>query len=965
MEDLFRFVLTRPAQQGDAGHDRVPVAPSGEIHKTLKTARSSDNATALRRVVVDYAQSGRLLRATADLDHGGALQSLLDALRGGGDRSLPKLSSLIQELFEASPGDIVGNARFQRDRERLSDTLVVNAILSAERGMGSAQAGALLRAVAIVSRVADGDERIGGKGGVARALDATLVLPESFPLPGPSFGQAPANPDKPEPPAGARLEALRETRERLLSTYRVLTRVSPDSFVSAEHVDVRPDVRDGPVKRSSLPPVVLAEDRETHEADPARDPATSTVFVERKFAMPLAVKPAVAEAFDDNSRRVLADRGLDVTRMALPSAVDRLSVELGQVELDLADADAKTHVVMKKVGGKYLDPSLIAILPYLPAIPLPPLRPPSVPETHGSVAPAGIGDLLVVKQFLKRYEARELAHVENVLIGETKERMHRRARTTEETITTETETKKEEERDQQTTERFELKSESSRVQKEDTSLKIGASVSGKYGPVVEFKVSADFALNTSKEEASKVATSYSKDITTRATSRIFERRREERILKTIEVFEEKNTHGLSNLGGAKHVVGQYQWIDKVYEAQVFNYGKRLLFDIMLPEPAAFLLRAFDKQPDAGADLVKPLPFTLKPTDLNEWNYAFYVSRYEVVGVLAPPEPYLVVAKAIEGKGEQGSGATKTLEIPLNEGYRAVAYEWISRFNSWPGGSLDVIVLPEPVGGKVGTITLAAKTYKTEAFTVSLAIHCQRTDIALENWKLKTHAAILQAYQKQLRDYEERLAALEVQAQQQFQGRNPLENENLIRTELKKGALSVFTAQHFDLFGAIETSPQGYPQSNLPEADIEGKYVRFFEQAFEWEQMMYFFYPYFWGRKPNWTARALLQDVDPVFAEFLKAGSARAVVSVRPGFEKAVAHFLDTGQIWNGGDLPDISSPLYVSIIEEIRERDKAPGAEIAQGDPWDVRLPTTLVKLRDEDTLPSWSKNAQGEWVPV
>jgi hypothetical protein len=235
---------------------------------------------------------------------------------------------------------------------------------------------------------------------------------------------------------------------------------------------------------------------------------------------------------------------------------------------------------------------------------------------------------------------------------------------------------------------------------------------------------------------------------------------------------------------------------------------------------------------------------------------------------------------------------------------------------------------------------------------------------LDEWKLRTHAAILQAYQKQLRDYEEKLAALQVQAAQQIQGRNPLENEQLIRTELKKSSISVFTAQHYDDFGAITSSSLGFPQANLSEAAAEGKYVRFFEQALEWEQMMYFFYPYYWGRKPNWLNRALLQDTDPRFTEFIKAGFARVVISVRPGFEHAIAHFLNTGETWDGGDLPDITSPLYLSIIEEIRERDKAPGNEVAQGDPWDVRLPTTLVKLRDDRKLPAWKKNALGEWVP-
>ena len=49
--------------------------------------------------------------------------------------------------------------------------------------------------------------------------------------------------------------------------------------------------------------------------------------------------------------------------------------------------------------------------------------------------------------------------------------------------------------------------------------------------------------------------------------------------------------------------------------------------------------------------------------------------------------------------------------------------------------------------------------------------------------------------------------------------------------------------------------------------------------------MYFFYPYFWGRKPLWVTKLLLDDTDPLFAEFLRAGEARAVVPVRPGFSR--------------------------------------------------------------------------------
>jgi hypothetical protein len=186
---------------------------------------------------------------------------------------------------------------------------------------------------------------------------------------------------------------------------------------------------------------------------------------------------------------------------------------------------------------------------------------------------------------------------------------------------------------------------------------------------------------------------------------------------------------------------------------------------------------------------------------------------------------------------------------------------------------------------------------------------------------------------------------------------------LMNDELMKHCVTILTEQHFDLFNAIGTGSFSVPQINLFENAAEGPYVRFFEQAFEWEQMTWLTYPYFWGRKSRWDERIAYVDVDPVFNQFLKAGYCRVVVPVRPGFEGAIDHFMTYGEIWNGGPLPAISNPLYLPIADEIAERLDRPGDEIAQGDPWLVHLPTTLVHLRADDQLPRWHQDATGEWV--
>jgi hypothetical protein len=83
------------------------------------------------------------------------------------------------------------------------------------------------------------------------------------------------------------------------------------------------------------------------------------------------------------------------------------------------------------------------------------------------------------------------------------------------------------------------------------------------------------------------------------------------------------------------------------------------------------------------------------------------------------------------------------------------------------------------------------------------------------------------------------------------------------------------------------------------------------------------------------------DNDPTFKAFMQSGMARVIVTVRPGFEDAVKHFLATGQIWNGGEVPVIDDPMFLSIVDEMR---KTEGEKY--GKAWPSRLPTALTILQ-------------------
>jgi hypothetical protein len=255
------------------------------------------------------------------------------------------------------------------------------------------------------------------------------------------------------------------------------------------------------------------------------------------------------------------------------------------------------------------------------------------------------------------------------------------------------------------------------------------------------------------------------------------------------------------------------------------------------------------------------------------------------------------------------------------------------------------------------------------FAVTYMIMCGLTDRAVAQWQIDTHALIMEAYLNQQSAYDQALAALLAEKGSQALGRNPEENRRLERDELKKFMLSMMTNQDFSAFNAVETAEApgaGYQQLDIDRAEIEGPYIRFFEQAFEWVNMTYVLHPYFWGRKGEWINKLRTVGNDPENIDFLRAGAARVVLPVRKGFETAVLHFLETGEIWSGGPVPDVTSPLYLPIVEEIRERSGETSEQpIPYGEPWEVRLPTSLIKLRETSELPRWEKLEDGSWQPV
>ncbi len=168
---------------------------------------------------------------------------------------------------------------------------------------------------------------------------------------------------------------------------------------------------------------------------------------------------------------LLKERRLNISEVGIDKIIADLKLEMEVLsdELELLTQTQKTKSI-KRIGNTMVITSIpkmsmwghLSMIESFQEYSLQ-IMDKRVPRTKGSVAPSGIADLIIVKQQLKGYEGRDVAHIENILKGELKVRDHRRFNQTIEDNITETETIKVEERELESTDRFELSREASKT----------------------------------------------------------------------------------------------------------------------------------------------------------------------------------------------------------------------------------------------------------------------------------------------------------------------------------------------------------------------------------------------------------------------------------------------------------------------------------------------------------------------
>jgi len=600
----------------------------------------------------------------------------------------------------------------------------------------------------------------------------------------------------------------------------------------------------------------------------------------------------------------------------------------------------------------------------------------------------GIADYLKVEQSVHAYVPGEVSNIENVMASELRHKSSVSRDYSEITDTTSESVESEKISDTTKAERNEMQTEVAKEIEKQQSFEGSTRASGGAGSWT-LEVAASYANNTAQHDSTRQAVAKSQEITERAMERVLTKINKERVQKIIKEYTETNVHEFDNRGKVtdtnnpdaaqpKHITGVYRWVDKKMKNQIYDYGKRTMFEFMIPEPAklhrlaTFATKEIFKAP-VDPRKSKDQWEMANPKSATDGQVQYWANYYGVTLTKLPESNILYTAET-GPQNLDNSAAPRTLSLTIPDNYKGyeanITYAFYNRFkkNSSPlvidnlqGGFLPTFINSNKEGWLRSNYTITginvvgnyAMQYAggngTTEMSFIVKIKCTLSDAFMASWKEENFDAIIKAYEAAYAEFLVKQKEAEEKAKEE-EAENGEKLGNFYREMesviLKHNCIAYLLQDYLNILGkkfTNGTEMKDFSVTLSGDLDQYAALAKFMEQAFEWSIMDYTFYPYYWANRDEWQKMYLSESADPLFRNFLQAGMARVIVTVKPGFEDAVQFFMTTGRIWNGGEVPVIGDPMYMSIVDELRQPTGKP-----QGKYWITRIPTILTILQAE-----------------
>ena len=495
----------------------------------------------------------------------------------------------------------------------------------------------------------------------------------------------------------------------------------------------------------------------------------------------------------------------------------------------------------------------------------------------------------------------------------------------------------------------------------------------------------DYGSKSDDSQALKDSRAHSMAVTRTASARTRKDHKQSFRVAAVAGTADSAVRVLTNPSDTDAMRVDYFRLMRKWQVDLIRYGLRMTYDLVIPNPGNSLaskvleVQSIDRMLDVGYE------FSLKLSDIDPTTYQSLSQQYGVA-LEAPPSPPGDLSQSAplsKTQDNQWQFANMQFNIP-DDMQVSAARIWADYYfdspreasgnhdkRTWFGvrdgvfkheypnndesqqaiyDSDDAAFDPnrqfsKTLEGRSGQLSVEYMWYHVDTGDVNVTIKLTPKSTTIDAWRMKTWNALRQAGQDaftaQITALQARKAKLEaaIAAYDSLTLRR-MEREEIMRLVLVWlfGPSFQLVPTMFELLALTESlvpSPDPSPEFALDPALMTladwntvrkyGEFIKYIQNAIEWENVVFFSYPYWWDLVENWPFKRFLVHPDFDHRTFLRAGCARVVLTIRPGFEcsfaQLVEHFtLQTNPDTSAGSCDEAlgSDHPYVTIGDEIR-----------------------------------------------
>ncbi|WP_316434701.1 hypothetical protein [Leptolyngbya sp. NK1-12] len=533
------------------------------------------------------------------------------------------------------------------------------------------------------------------------------------------------------------------------------------------------------------------------------------------------------------------------------------------------------------------------------------------------------------------------------------------------------------------TENTELAQSSTAQATHNNQFNVNGTVTGNYGIVtpISANVSATVSTGFITQDQNSTSTSESRKhaiaTTRKASTRVKQEHKVTISTTTVTGTSETSTRMIENPSRTNPIRIDYFSIMRKWHVGLYRYGLRLTYDIAIPQPGAAMRKIYAAIDELQKQM-KPFDFPVTHAEITLDNYLDLANRYDAQVPLPPPSrsPIRVSQTPPVGEGwnlvSLGFGVEAGYQISkvhifadlkrfdTDHEVPALIVEGTAPIVSFNQGSpnppvvvvqpgtdivaihVDDAKIPGFLEGAMGSQNVTFNIFEAEKAFIGLTVDIEPTEEAKQRWKNDVWNALYNAAQTKYYTEQQEIQGKITALEEKIFNVDTLTLRREENEEIMKCVLRWLLGPNFDFMPKDVVDQFADPNSNIDifhgtvidatKGDglkvtatgwqpmfLYQEMVKFINQAIEWENVLYFLYSYFWDVQPSWDFIRQIRHPDSTRQAFLRAGSARVVLTVRQGWEQAWVKFVEAGKI----GLPSNQVPLpsdhpYLSIATEVQ-----------------------------------------------